>query len=305
MPILNNEKMSERSSIELDIQDSPDTEEPLQISSAADQRKRQIRLKIREAIRQKYYPTYEQAKEAVQILGITTIKEYRQRHREDPRLYNDPDKSYEEFEGWPDFLRNETRKNTYETLAEARVAATALAKKHNVINWKSYKKAKLHKIDRRLPCNPEVYYEDFVSLDDYLGIQRVKREKRYETSEEAAEAIQRLGIKNLRVYAKRYKEDPRLPCNLLEFYKENFCGWDVIWGKAKPKPELEPAPQEEVVKEEPAKAEIKQPDEKKTYYADAIAAVERVRKAIAAELKAKSKKARKSNASTEASPKLS
>jgi hypothetical protein len=61
----------------------------------------------------------------------------------------------------------------------------------------------------------------------------------------------------------------------------------------------------EVVNQEPAKAEIKQPDENKTYYADAIAAVERVRKAIAAELKAKSKKARKSNATTEASPRRS
>jgi hypothetical protein len=294
--------MSERSLLELDNQDLRN-HEPSKISKVVDIKEiDQIKLQTRETIRQKYYPTYEQAKAAVQNLGITTIKEYRQRHKEDPRLYNDPDKSYEEFEGWPDFLRNETRKNTYETLAEAKAAATALAKKHNVTNGKAYRKAKLYKIDRRLPCNPEDYYEDFISWDDYLGIQKIKR---YETSEEAAGAIQRLGIKNLTEYAKRYKEDPRLPSNLLAFYKKNFCGWDVLWGKAKPKPAPEPTPQKEVVNQEPAKAEIKQPDENKTYYADAIAAVERVRKAIAAELKAKSKKARKSNATTEASPRRS
>ena len=44
----------------------------------------------------------------------------------------------------------------------------------------------------------------------------------YETVQEASEAAKKLGIKNIGEYAKRHKEDPRLPPNPYRFYPKIF-----------------------------------------------------------------------------------
>ena len=47
------------------------------------------------------YPTYEEAKQAVNKLKISIFPEYRKRHKEDPRLPYNPYRTYE-GKGWID-----------------------------------------------------------------------------------------------------------------------------------------------------------------------------------------------------------
>lgn len=55
---------------------------------------------------------------------------------------------------------------------------------------------------------------------------------RYETIEEASQAVQALGIKSSEGYAIRYLEDPRLPGMPNRVYKENWEDWDSFLNRA-------------------------------------------------------------------------
>lgn len=110
-----------------------------------------------------FYPSLQEAKDALKALGITSFKEYRTRHHEDPRLPGAPDVTYaDEFIDWGDYLRDDP-KNLYETYEEAQKAALALG----ATSAPDYRKKR--KQDPRLPFNPaQKYADEWTSWHDFL-----------------------------------------------------------------------------------------------------------------------------------------
>ncbi|OCX96288.1 MAG: integrase [Pseudomonas sp. CO183] len=163
------------------------------------------------------YPTYAEAKAAARALGIKRNHDYTKRYREDPRLPSCPNEVYADagWMDWYDFLGYE-RPDFYATYAEAQAAVQALGIK----NQPDYKKR--YREDPRLPSSPDEVYADagWIDLYDFLGNERPDL---YPTYAEAQAAAQALGIKKHPDYAKRYREDPRLPSCPNEVYAD--AGW--------------------------------------------------------------------------------
>ena len=117
------------------------------------------------------YPTYEEAKRAVQKLGIKSGTAYRKRklYRQDPRLPSTPEKKYE-GKGWVsfnNFLGIEPPKSKYSTYREAKQAAHKL----HVISCKDYQMNKRYLEDNGLTCKPDRKFKNkgWVSWEDFLG----------------------------------------------------------------------------------------------------------------------------------------
>ncbi|WP_229653078.1 integrase repeat-containing protein, partial [Vibrio parahaemolyticus] len=106
-------------------------------------------------------------------------------YKEDPRLPANPDKSYDNFISWHEYLGKETPVKKYKTLEEASAAAIALlkdlGKKPMRASYKDY-----YKLDPKLPANPNRCYESFTSWSEFLG--REALVEKYETLEEASAA---------------------------------------------------------------------------------------------------------------------
>ncbi|MGE6530354.1 gamma-mobile-trio integrase GmtZ, partial [Pseudomonas sp. NPDC077382] len=173
------------------------------------------------------YPTYAEAQAAAQALGIKNYPDYTKRYREDPRLPSTPVKVYAGagWTDWYEFLGNE-RPNLYPTYAEAQAAAQALGIK----NYPDY--TKHYREDPRLPSTPSWIYAGAGWTDwyEFLGNERPDL---YSTYAEAQAAAQVLGIKNLRDYTKRYREDPRLPASPSRIYA-GWMGWYQFLGNERP-----------------------------------------------------------------------
>jgi len=163
------------------------------------------------------YSTYEEAKQAVHNLRITTQKDYNKRYKEDPRLHSNPSGFYK-GKGWVDGLNffGKISPNFYQTYAEAKQAVKGLG----ITAQGDYRKR--HKEDPRLPSHPFEFYEG-KGWTDWYNFFGKESPNFYPTYEEAKQAVQRLGITNQGEYQKRYKEDPRLPSTPSEFYKDK--GW--------------------------------------------------------------------------------
>ncbi len=107
----------------------------------------------------------------------------------------------------------------YQTCKEASFAARAL----QIPNGKAYKT--MHKLDSKLPPNPQFYYKDFPGFKFFLeGVDY------YETWQEAFESCRDHKIDNEEEYKDRYKEDPRLPSAPRYFYKD-FPGAKVFFDR--------------------------------------------------------------------------
>ncbi len=193
-------------------------------------------LKVAQQIEMmKPYPTYAEAKAAVQRLGIKKQDEYWRRRKEDLRLPSNPYPKYgKDFISWGDFLRNEAKKERvelYATYAEAKAAVQRLGIKKEPEYDKRYKE------DPRLPSDPDKKYgSDFISWGDFLRNEAKKEQvEPYATYEEARAAVQNLGIKSRTEYRNRYKEDPRLPSNPDDLYGKYFISWpNFLRNKSKP-----------------------------------------------------------------------
>ncbi|KIZ33562.1 gamma-mobile-trio integrase GmtZ [Stutzerimonas stutzeri] len=167
-----------------------------------------------------FYTTYAEAQAAARALGVKRQPEYTKRYREDPRLPSSPDEFYADagWIDWYDFLGNE-RPDFYTTYAQAQVAVRALGIK----NQPDYKIR--YREDPRLPFNPSQFYADAGWIDWYVFLDN-ERPDFYPTYAEAQAAVQALGIKRQSEYAKRYREDPRLPYSPDEVYAD--AGW-IDW----------------------------------------------------------------------------
>ena len=166
------------------------------------------------------YPTYAQAQGAVQALGIKRKPEYNKRYKEDPRLPGAPNLFYANagWADWYDFLGNQ-RSDFYPTYAEAQSAVQALGFNSQAEYQKRYRE------DPRLPARPRATYANTGWTDsyDFFGKQRPEL---YPTYAEAQAASLALDIKSEPEYKRRYREDPRLPSNIQDFYTD--AGW-IDW----------------------------------------------------------------------------
>lgn len=166
-----------------------------------------------------FYQQYEDAKQAVLKLNIKTEKEYRKRHKEDPKLPVSPERYYKN-KGWVnlyDFF-NKKKPKLYESYQDAKSAV----KKLNIKSRKEY--TKRYKEDPKLTSKPEKLYKGKGWIDNYNFFGN-KTPEYYKTIEEAKKIVKKLNIKSRKEYItqKRYKEDVKLPSNPSSFYKNK--GW--------------------------------------------------------------------------------
>jgi len=114
----------------------------------------------------------------------------------------------------------------YPTMDEAAKAARSLG-----IKSKSQYQ-KVYRADKRLPSNPDSYYEGF---DWYTFLGNEPAQKHYESCGEASRAAKALGIMTKNDYATKRSNDPRLPCNPSQSYGKSFPGWYEFLGKRQKK----------------------------------------------------------------------
>jgi hypothetical protein len=167
-----------------------------------------------------WYPSYEEAVQAVQELGISGSDEYRLRYKEDPRLPSNP--GYVYAESWTNFPTFLGKPSLY-TFEEAK----AVVQKLILFNKSEYLEER--EKDPRFPHDPnEVYASKWKGMKDFLGITP------YETLGEAKEAAASLGIFTRSEYLVKRKLDYRLLSNPDIFYEDEWVGWkDFLPGKAK------------------------------------------------------------------------
>jgi len=163
-----------------------------------------------------YYPTFYEAQQATKRLGISSCSEYEKRYKEDPLLPSHPAKIYHEDwpvkKGWASLLGKEI-KIFYSTFVEAQQAVIKLGIRSSSEYSKRYKE------DPKLTSTPVSHYADEWPLTNGWIIFLGKEIKEfYSTLFEVKKAIIKLGIGSHAEYLQRYKEDPKLPCNLSHQY---------------------------------------------------------------------------------------
>lgn len=104
----------------------------------------------------------------------------------------------------------------YPTIEEAMIAVRKL----QIRDAKEYK-TKRH-ADPRLPANPDRRYHNWQNWYHYTGRSTPKP---YESLLDAQKAVQKLGIKTVAEYSKRYSEDDQLPSAPNEYYASEWQNW--------------------------------------------------------------------------------
>jgi len=171
-----------------------------------------------------FYRSYENAKKAVQKLGIKSESNYRINYREDPRLPSKPHITYR-GRGWIDnydFWGTE-RPNFYSAYNEAKNATQDLGIKSFIEYRQRYKE------DSKLPSQPDGTYKNdgWVEWSDYFGTTDISN---YKTYEEAKKAARFLKIKSYTDYRNRYAEDPRLPSKPDRTYNKEWKNFNDFLG---------------------------------------------------------------------------
>lgn len=176
-------------------------------------------IEVLKRLKVEFYPTWEEASEAVRKLKIKTAKEYRndKRYQEDSRLPSNPNITYPNYPGDLMFFRGEFKPDFCPTWREAAEVASKLEIKHSLEYKKRYRE------DPKLPSNPNVIYDDFPGWKKFLGTSK----RFYPTWQAASRAIKKHHYQSQREYYRHYREDPRLPSNPQRRYSD-FPGWGVF-----------------------------------------------------------------------------
>ena len=164
-----------------------------------------------------FYATYTEAQQAVQSLGITTIQEYKQRYREDPRLPSDPYKVYSiDWQSWPKFS-GKKKKAFYATYTEAQLAVQALG----ITSMQEY--AQRYREDPRLHSAPNIFYSaDWHSWTEFLLPTKIN------TLQELKNACKVLGIRDSRQYRHIQKNYAQLPSKPDKKFKDWIDWYDLL-----------------------------------------------------------------------------
>lgn len=168
------------------------------------------------------YKTWQKAGRAARQLGISTIKEYWEKYRQDPKLPSSgPNRIYKNFPGWRVFLGGE-KKEFYTTWQEAGKAAKGI----KISSRSEYKRK--YKKDHKLPSAPDQIYKNFPGWEIFLET------KLYDKWQKAGRAARQLGISTVKEYKKKYKQNPKLPSYPSAFYQD-YPGWEKFLGKERRK----------------------------------------------------------------------
>lgn len=169
-----------------------------------------------------HYPTWQEASIATRVLGdINYPEQYRSRYKGDPRLPSTPNKQYKDFPGWVIFLGREL-KDYYKTWQEV----ANVVKRLGIKSQTEYL-SRLSE-DPKLPPSLYTCYADFPGLNKLFG----KTEKNYyKTWKKASGVAKSLGIKTIREYRNRYKENSKLPSDPFKYYSD-FPGYKKFLGKS-------------------------------------------------------------------------
>ena len=178
---------------------------------------------------QQYLP-YEELKEKVQVLGITSIEEYRKRYKEIPGAPSNPNIIYrEEWEGWRAFLGTnlQQRQRQYLPYEELKEKVQVLG----IISVKEYRKR--YKEIPGTPLHPNrTYREEWEGWRAFLGTNLQQRQQQYLSYEELKKKVQALGIKSSLEYRERYKEIPGAPSNPKSYIQRRMGGvGGLYWGQ--------------------------------------------------------------------------
>ncbi|MEE4075190.1 VPA1269 family protein [Pseudomonas viridiflava] len=124
--------------------------------------------------KQRFYETYEEAREACISLGIKTVAEYKNRRSDDSMLPSSPDRKYvNKWKGYDDFF-GRSKINVY-----SYYQAKAITIKLGINSAQSYQK--LYKKDPQLPSRPDLQYQkNWISWDEFL-----EKEEKYQDFFEA------------------------------------------------------------------------------------------------------------------------
>lgn len=168
-----------------------------------------------------YYPELDQAKVAVQMLGISTGREYLREYKRDSRLPRRPEVIYEsEWRCWEDFLSRKIGGiEKYKTLGLASVAVRRLGLKSQA----DYDE--LHSFDIKLPARPDEFYRnEWIGWDDFFDINAASQNF-FNTFELARSEAQKLKVVSRCEYQKKIINDERFPVFPNKFYSEQWKGW--------------------------------------------------------------------------------
>ncbi|MEK7624502.1 MAG: integrase repeat-containing protein [Patescibacteria group bacterium] len=167
----------------------------------------------------KFYPTWQEASRFARKIGISSITDYKQKRKQNPKLPAKPDAMYKDFPGWTVFLGNEF----YGTWQEANMAAKRLGVVRRLEYIHRYKQ------DPKLPSAPHKAYRDFPGWTVFLG---GKKKEIYATWKEAGDASRRMGTSKRSEYRQKCEKDPKLPLNP-EYTYQDFPGWRIFLGGEK------------------------------------------------------------------------
>lgn len=182
-----------------------------------------------------FYSSVEEAMEAAIRLEIFSSEDYKRLHKEDPRLHSNPNILYKtdwnRIGKWPGFFGRP--KDFYSTVEEAMEAVVKL----KILRRESIKGYfSRYKEDPRLPSSPHYFYKkDWSRIGGWPGFLGRPKDF-YPTVDEVMNALKKLKIHNSKGYQSRYKEDPRLPSNPNEVYKDDWDrigGWAGLFGRTK------------------------------------------------------------------------
>ncbi|QJP10018.1 VPA1269 family protein [Pseudomonas multiresinivorans] len=174
----------------------------------------------------RFYASLTEASSAAKALGISSVLEYDNKYKQDPRLPSHPDYVYSnEWESWRVFLFVEVPV-TYEDISSASKAAKK-------IGIKSRADYVAHcRLDLRLPLEPAVEYKDsWGGWEEFLGIsESVAKAGYFPSYEDARAVIRRVSVSTRDAYLVTVAMDSRFPLSPEKYYKEFWRGWDDFLG---------------------------------------------------------------------------
>lgn len=173
-----------------------------------------------------FYATYAEAQLAAQAMGIENSIDYQRNYRNDPKLPRHPSSVYANV-GWTNWYQFFCKEKRFASYAEAQAAAKTL-KVESISDYQARYKER-----PGLPSNPDKAYAGagWCSWYDFLEI---KKANLYTTYEDAQVAVRSLGIKSAQDYRERFSQDPRLPSQPFDYYRNTgWTDWYKFLGKEK------------------------------------------------------------------------
>lgn len=171
------------------------------------------------------YDTLDEVREAAQILGISTRRQYEKAYHKDPRLPSTPDQFKSEWKSWVHFFLP----TKYTSLEDLNIAIARL----DIKNSKDYRNR--YKDYPPLPAHPErVFRDEWKSWYDLCSI------RGFYSFDEAISIIHPLSLTSIKEYREYVKSsgDDRLPLTPDKVYFKDWTTAYAFLGKPEPFTEI-------------------------------------------------------------------